>query len=57
MYLFYNKKRQKFLMIFLKKITEIYSYHTRQVPTLVFFIDNVKNKQPKLHFVQRFGQS
>ena len=37
MYLFYNKKTPKIFNNFFEKITEIHSYHTRQVSDSMFF--------------------
>ena len=41
MYLFYNKKTPKIFNNFLKKLTEIHSYNTRQVSDPIFFLQRM----------------
>ena len=54
LYLYYHKKHQKFLMSFLKKLQKLTLTVQDKYLTLRFFTKNVKNKYPKLDFVERY---
>ena len=54
MYLYYNKKKQKFLTVFLKKLQKFTLTIQDKYLTLRFSTENVKNMYSKLNFVQRY---